>query len=199
MIYLIRHAESELNLQNRLTCGNFPANLTDRGRIQAQHAANWLKSKSIDAIITSPYDRARHTAGIIAQELGCKVKFENGLREMDCGSLDGTAGTDDLGQWASIFKGWLNADWNAAFPEGESFRQGADRFRSALKRCEESGTTLAVTHGGVARCILPVLCTNLDTNAARINNTGITILEPAGNDQYNCLTWNLLDHLGETI
>ena len=65
--------------------------LTERGRMQAAEAAAEAKEKafSFDAILTSPYVRARETAGIVAEiyEMSGKV-IEEPLLACGCSVLN---------------------------------------------------------------------------------------------------------------
>ena len=42
MIYVMRHGESVVNVQRRLTCRQYDGDLTDNGREQAQKATFWF-------------------------------------------------------------------------------------------------------------------------------------------------------------
>ncbi len=63
-IYLVRHAESELNFSG-VRQGR-EGKLTMRGRGQAERLAERLSKCRIGTIITSPYERTRETAAIIS-------------------------------------------------------------------------------------------------------------------------------------
>ena len=59
-LYLIRHAESENNARPPFERVEDPA-LTPRGRLQAGHLADWLKTLSVDTLIASPFKRSLET------------------------------------------------------------------------------------------------------------------------------------------
>lgn len=81
IIYFVRHGETELNAKN-IRQGP-EGSLTEKGREQALATAKrFPKNKGRpQAIISSPYQRARETAEIIAKELKMKVKYSNLLVE----------------------------------------------------------------------------------------------------------------------
>jgi len=85
----LRHAESVGNAQGiRQGQGDLP--LTDAGRTAAQTLAQHWRSAGLtfDALITSPLQRARETAHILAQALNLPAPEEDPLlMERDIGSL----------------------------------------------------------------------------------------------------------------
>ncbi len=62
-----------------------PANppLSEIGHIQAQAMADWLSEEHIDAIYSSPMQRARETAAPLERVLGLQAEIREGLSEMD--------------------------------------------------------------------------------------------------------------------
>lgn len=63
--------------------------LTERGRIQAQAAAERLREEGIEGIYSSPLGRAAETAAFTAEALGLPVKTLDYMRELRWGSTDG--------------------------------------------------------------------------------------------------------------
>ncbi len=59
-LYLIRHAESDNNAKPVHQRTEDPA-ITELGRRQAEHLANWTRTLKIDTLITSPFRRAIET------------------------------------------------------------------------------------------------------------------------------------------
>ena len=90
---IIRHGESESNVQNIVSSKiDNPHHLTERGRAQVVEAAQKLKGKKIDLIISSPFVRTTETAEIVAAELAIpkgEIIFDERLKEPDFGVFDG--------------------------------------------------------------------------------------------------------------
>src|SRR5258708_15060237 len=88
-LIMVRNAESEGNRDRRLiTRPDIP--ITELGRKQAQEAAERIgRMFRREAIIASPYLRARQTAEIIAEPLGLPVEVVDDLHERDLGALKG--------------------------------------------------------------------------------------------------------------
>ncbi|MBU2263404.1 class I tRNA ligase family protein, partial [Patescibacteria group bacterium] len=95
-IFLIRHAEAENNVSEILSSWPEKAeyHLTEKGKEQAKKMAEFLKKENIDLIFSSPVTRTKETAEIIAKKLDIKVIFDERLREMDYGDLEGKAYRD---------------------------------------------------------------------------------------------------------
>ena len=57
--------------------------LSSEGRGQAEKLAAWLATESIDALYSSPLQRARETAQALARQCGRDVTIEPGVVELD--------------------------------------------------------------------------------------------------------------------
>lgn len=73
-VYFIRHGQSEGNASIWKQQGEHTA-LTPRGKEQAKTLARHLKRFDIQALISSPFARAKATAEEIARELGLPVEY----------------------------------------------------------------------------------------------------------------------------
>ena len=73
--------------------------LTERGRIQAQAAAERLREEGIEEIYSSPLGRATETAAFTAEALGLPVRMLDYMRELHWGSMDGTPMPADGHPW----------------------------------------------------------------------------------------------------
>lgn len=91
IFYLVRHGEAENNTRFILNAlpeiKKYP--LTERGREQALKVARFLATTHTDALLSSPIQRARETADIIAQVTGLPVEIDERLRETGMGMFNG--------------------------------------------------------------------------------------------------------------
>ncbi len=197
LIYVIRHGQSTVNVERRLTCRHLEGDLTVLGREQALKAAQWLSDKNITNIVNSPFHRTVQTAQIIAEKLGVACTETDDLREMDCGDFESKSDKASWDAWRVIYERWLQGDWKATYPGGESYRQGFDRFNHCLMSIKDGERPLLVTHGGISTSVIPYLCVNAAAlQGSRIlDNTGIVVLEPYGDGRYICRAWNQTEHL----
>jgi broad specificity phosphatase PhoE len=197
LIYVMRHGESIVNVERRITCRNLEGDLTDLGREQAGKAARWLSDKGITSIYASPFHRAQQTAQIIGDHLRLIPTSADGLREMDCGDFEGRTDAEAWEEFGLVFRRWLTADRRASYPGGESYQQGYDRYTDLLSQIRADETPLLVTHGGITITVLPYLCVNAAAlqGEKHLDNTGFIVLEPYDEGRYICRSWNLVEHL----
>ena len=150
-LYLVRHGQTELNVQNILQ-GWQDSPLTERGREQAlaTRAAFEVRGISFDHAYSSPLGRARHTAELIVGE-DLSIEPVDDLREWRLGTLEGTSNRDMPPQpWG---------DYPVAFG-GESEGELRARMVAALSRImarPQHDRVLAVSHGSACqeflRCV----------------------------------------------
>ena len=91
-VYFMRHGLSLMNQQGVFSSTtNTP--LAPEGIEQCRAAARGLKDVSIDCIVSSPLERAQHSARIVAEELGldpAKIITIDEFAERSFGPLEGT-------------------------------------------------------------------------------------------------------------
>jgi len=148
MLYLLRHGQTDANLNRINAGGEWDVPLNAAGRAQARDfaEANEDLLQQFSHIYVSPMVRAQETAVIVMETAGLKLPSETieDLREWR------------LGEWSQ-----LSYDDTADFygqlltpPDGESFAAFSARVIVALKtlahRTDEKA--LVIAHGGVWRC-----------------------------------------------
>jgi broad specificity phosphatase PhoE len=79
-VHVMRHGE--VHNPEKVLYGRLPGyNLSDRGRAQAQSAADWLAPKDITYVVASPLERAQQTAAPIAAVHGLEIHTDDSLIE----------------------------------------------------------------------------------------------------------------------
>jgi probable phosphoglycerate mutase len=189
-VYFVRHGQSADNVAPVFQSPDSPLN--EKGREQARLIADRASKLSFDALISSPFRRARETAETIAAACGNQVEYsELFVERIKPTSIDGKPYTDEAAnakwrQWEqSLFTPSMRIE------DGENFDDLIARADSALdyllSRPEQS--LLVVTHGYFLRTIVSrVLFGDQFTAAATRNfqmsaatqNTGITVLRYHG-------------------
>lgn len=94
----MRHGQTELNIRNCWQ-GRTDAPLTELGRRQSAEAGEHLQElgEKIGRVFCSPLGRARQTLEIALPGIASRgYELEDGLMEIDFGSLDGTVNTENL-------------------------------------------------------------------------------------------------------
>lgn len=93
-VHFVRHGEAENNVQNKMndeTDGKYYP-LTERGKEQIKQLAESMKNFPVEIIIASPLQRTRETAEILAKNLGVVVEYDDRLREIGMGQMNGKTG-----------------------------------------------------------------------------------------------------------
>lgn len=150
---LIRHGHTKATEEGRLyTDPNAP--LTEKGRLQAQAAADWVVSQKPDLLLSSPSLRVRTTADIIGESLNQQPIIIEGLNEWHVGDWEGRTYLDLKNSEPELYKRWSNDPINNAPPGGESISDMCVRVEQSMNEmiARFEGKKLAlVTHAGVIR------------------------------------------------
>lgn len=157
-IYLVRHGETDWNLEGRLQGGrDIPLN--DLGRVQAKEAAGRLRNLMLPLdefdFIASPLSRARETMEILRNTLGMNpvcYEIDERLREITFGSWEGLTWREVVKSDPDRAQARKRDKWGYVPPEGESYRMLCERIRPAIGALR--GESVIVSHGGVARAVL---------------------------------------------
>jgi broad specificity phosphatase PhoE len=155
-IYLVRHGETEWNLERRYQ-GRFDSPLTEAGMAQASAIGRLLAvlpEVRGARFVASPQPRARRSAALIARELGRGMpRIDARLRELTLGAWDGlTFGEIEIAM-PGIFDGDGRHEWYFRAPDGEAEAAFTARLAEWLAETSEKETVIAVTHGVVTRVL----------------------------------------------
>lgn len=151
-VYLLRHGETAYNADGNRYCGRTDISLTEKGLAQAREVAAQLKGKKIDAVYSSPLQRAKITA-----EIACNRNAETDTRliEIDFGTWEGKTKEEFIQENSDSWDQWmLDPEQAHAGLTGESGKQVIERvdsfYKEMLKR-HPNGTILVVGHNGINR------------------------------------------------
>jgi probable phosphomutase (TIGR03848 family) len=151
---LIRHGSTAL--VGKALAGRLPSVPLDAlGRDQAQMLAQRLANRGINAIYSSPLQRATETAEPLAKQLGLPVVLRDGLTEIDFGVWQGKTLIELAGdpRWSQFNS--LRSSTEA--PGGELMLQTQSRMARELEelRASHPGETVAVfSHADVIKAAL---------------------------------------------
>lgn len=195
-VYFVRHGESEANVLHEFSNWGLKHGLTPRGRDQTQTLATRLAGLSDARLYTSPILRAMQTADMLAQAWGARFRVTEALREYDVGVWEGR--TDPAG-WAehdAVYAAWLRGEWEQRTGGGESFLDIRDRFipfiQDLVRAYQDTEAALVlVSHGGLYRCMLPLVLTNITPQFAAATPIGNAdfVLATNTSDGLRCVEW----------
>ncbi|MCM2388743.1 bifunctional RNase H/acid phosphatase [Streptomyces albipurpureus] len=148
---LLRHGETALTPQKRFSgSGGSDPELSDVGRRQADAVATALLARgTVQEIVSSPLQRCRETAQVVAARLGLDVRVDDGLRETDFGAWEGLTFAEVQQRYADDLTAWLSSAKAAPTGGGESFATVSRRMVAARDRLLSryaGRTVLVVSH-----------------------------------------------------
>ena len=145
-IILVRHGETMAN-KTQLVLGTSDVPLTELGRDQAKAAAQKISliEPSPTILFSSPYQRAKETAGYISNVIGLNPIFIDGLKEMNSGEMEGIKASEMDDKYPEYMKNWRRDRSTARPPGGETLEEVHSRaWKSILDIFNEYGESLVV-------------------------------------------------------
>ncbi len=206
LLILIRHGESEWNLQNRFT-GWIDVDLSPRGVKEAKIAGKLLRPYHIDYVFTSVLKRAIKTTEIILKEMGIQdiqIEKNQALNERHYGDLQGLNkaeigekyGHDQLKLWRRSYR--------IAPPNGESLKDTQARvlpyYHKHIEPLLNQGKNVLVSaHGNSLRALVMHLDKLSEEEIVDLNiPTGIPyVYELNGNSTALSKTLLTYKHIGK--
>ncbi len=155
-LVLVRHGRTALTESHKISGGDGDdPNLSAAGRADAAAAsgvisqlgndARWKHIPPVTAIVSSPMNRTRETAEVIAAPLGLKVELNEKLREIGFGDWDGKTNEQVAAESPDELLAWQGS-YTVAPPNGESLEVFDLRINQARRQIVEqySGKTVVV-------------------------------------------------------
>jgi 2,3-bisphosphoglycerate-dependent phosphoglycerate mutase len=162
-LILVRHGESEWNLQNLFTGWRNP-NLTEKGIGEARATGKALKAKGIvpDLFYTSALRRAQHTLDLMLEEMGIlnvTIIRNTALNERDYGDLSGLNKDDARAKWGEEQVLIWRRSYDVPPPGGESLKDTAARTlpyydAEIVPQLKAGKTVLVAAHGNSLRAMV---------------------------------------------
>ena len=150
MIIFLRHAQAENNTKRILAGRTEGVPLTKTGIEQAERIAKYLAPIDISAIYSSPIERARHTAEIVAKNCSLEeVVIDERLTEIYMGQFTRMNYDDMFAKYGNIFLKFYENDPVISEHEVETFpdvqKRVLDMVDHVLKKHNNENVIL-VTH-----------------------------------------------------
>ncbi len=162
-LVLVRHGQSQWNLENRFT-GWVDVSITEKGAEEAHRAGKELKAAGLkfDEAFTSALKRAHETLKILLEELGqsaIPVFKDQALNERHYGDLQGLNKAETAKKYGDEQVHIWRRSYDVKPPNGESLKDTAARaipyYESKIKPDLKAGkNVLVAAHGNSLRAII---------------------------------------------
>jgi len=165
-LIFVRHGLSSFNQEGRIQGRNDLSILTKEGQLQAEAAGKTISSIPIDAIYSSPLQRASETTKIIIDQhqSNLQATYTDELLEVDLGPWSGLTKTeiknhfpDELAIWQEKPKELtINRDDGTKFQPIKELLYQAENFLKNLFNAHAGSnkTILIVAHNAILRCLI---------------------------------------------
>lgn len=205
LVYLVRHGENPANLLMQFSYRKVDYPLTEKGALQAQQTADYLRDKGIDALFSSPLRRAIQTAEAISAAVGQPIQVLEQFRELNVGDLEDRPPTAE--NWAEhdrVIAAWRAGRHEVPFPGGENYVTLLARMRAGMGQAlagRDGQRLVIVGHGGLFAATVGALCPAVPLDAITgkpLHNCSITLIEVehAGQELVaRLLAWGAVEHL----
>lgn len=159
-IYIIRHGQTDFNLQNIVQGSGIDSSLNDQGRAQAAAFFEAYRHVPFDKVYTSALRRTKESVNAFL-ELGLPTESLAGLNEISWGVNEGCKITPEENEYYHhMLSQWQLGNTSLRIEGGESPEDVTRRLQPAINYIlaqEQERTVLICMHGRAIRILLCML------------------------------------------
>ncbi len=166
-VIFLRHGQAKNNIERILTGRTPNIPLTEKGIEQAEKTAKFLEQMNISAIYSSPIERAKHTAEIVAKHNSLDVTIDDRLIELDMGKFTGVPYDEIFTSHGNVFMKFYNGELEIAHNGVETFSEVKKRVLSIVDHVIEKHpdqNVVLVTHMDPIKAMLATVVDLSPTN-----------------------------------
>jgi 2,3-bisphosphoglycerate-dependent phosphoglycerate mutase len=160
-LVLLRHGESQWNLENRFT-GWVDVPLSPKGIEEAKQAGEKLRGFTFDRAFTSVLTRANETLRLVLEAIGqttIPIEKDKALNERMYGDLQGLNKAETAKKYGDAQVKIWRRSYDVKPPGGESLKDTAERalpyYEKMIKPCLVKGETIIIAaHGNSLRALV---------------------------------------------
>jgi broad specificity phosphatase PhoE len=202
-LVLLRHGQSEANVERKLDTRPPGAALTPLGREQARaFAASCTGLERPTMLVHSVATRAAQTAAVIGAELGLPTHEMADIHEVQVGELENRSDDAAAEEFNAVYERWQHGELDLRIPGGETGNEVLDRYVPVLTDLrmryldddDWNGDILIVSHGAAIRLVSAVLA-GVDADFVvdhHLDNTEAVALAPITDGRWSCVRWGAL-------
>jgi len=166
-IIFLRHGQAKNNTERILAGRTKGIPLTEIGIKQAEHTAELLEHMNVSAIYSSPIQRAKHTADIVAERNSLDVTIDDRLIELDMGKFTGVPYDEIFSSHGNVFMKFYNGELEIAHNGVETFAEVKKRVLGLVDHVIEKHpdeNVVLVTHMDPIKAMLSTIVDLSPTN-----------------------------------
>ncbi|MBS3923088.1 MAG: histidine phosphatase family protein [Nitrosarchaeum sp.] len=166
-VIFLRHGQAKNNIERILTGRTPNIPLTEKGIEQAEKTAKFVEQMNISAIYSSPIERAKHTAEIVAKHNSLDVITDDRLIELDMGKFTGVPYDEIFTSHGNVFMKFYNGELEIAHNGVETFSEVKKRVLSIVDHVVEKHpdqNVVLVTHMDPIKAMLATVVDLSPTN-----------------------------------
>ena len=155
-LLMIRHGEIPSNI-NKVYAGRSSEHLTEKGVRQARQVSEKLKSLKIDALYSSPIQRALQTAQILSEDIGVDLEVDDAFRELEMGPWEGLSENDVAKEYPGEWSIWNSDPTKLRLAGRETLDKLRGRVLTGVKSIYNKAkdrNVVIVTHVAIIRVLL---------------------------------------------
>lgn len=179
LILLVRHAETQLNVERRFR-GRLDPPLSEEGERQAGCLADAFSADPPVVLVSSPRRRALQTATAMVRTLCTAVSVDRRLDDVDYGEWTGLTLADARQTWPDLVATYLADPASVRFPGGETLGAAQDRAWSLLAdlaTARPAGTIALITHDAIIRLLV---CRALGAPLSAVHHLAVDLASTTG-------------------
>jgi broad specificity phosphatase PhoE len=164
-LFFMRHGETEWNATARMQ-GQSDSPLSARGVEQSEANARLLATLDIEALYSSPLNRARRSAEIVGRHLNLPVRYDDRIKEWNCGDWTGYLYDEVKAKWVDEWDAFEADHFHYRGPNCENYPDMIERSAPFVAELLEhpAGNIAVVSHGIIGRVMVSTLL-GLDSRA----------------------------------
>lgn len=197
-LILVRHGQSQGNVERRLDTRPPGADLTELGIAQAQAFAR-AQTHPPGLLLHSVARRAAQTATAIGGESGVVPREVEGIHEVQAGDLENRNDDEAIAEFNAVYERWHEGDLSVAMPGGESGTDVLDRYLPVLNDLrlrylddrDWTSDIVVVSHGAAIRLAAATLA-GVESSFVlehHLANTAAVVLMPITDGRWSCVHW----------
>lgn len=188
-LLLIRHGQTEANVNRQLDTAHPGLPLNETGLAQAEALVAALEHEPIDALYASTLTRAQQTAAPLARARALEAVILEGIHEISAGVEEMKT---DWRAYLEVLLAWSPDNLDVGLEDGETAREFLTRFDGAIAQVEANGheRVALVSHGAALRVWALAQDPSIgQENAAPLENTTWIVLNGSTANGWRIERW----------